>query len=177
MGVKTGSELVGLKPDIITLAKPLAGGLPLSACVIPEKIDALIQSGEHGTTFGGGPVATAVANYMWDSIMNDKFLAKVKRNGSSLTRKLKAIKKEFNSVFSAVKGAGMLRGLAVGKNTPEDYKLFSKIKAEAQKRGLLLLHSGDSVIRIAPPLNINRKVMTEGMEILREAIIAATSAK
>ncbi len=71
---KFASEWIGLEPDIVTLSKPLAGGLPLSATLIPARINELLQLGEHGTTFGGGTVTTSVAFRVLDLILNPSFL-------------------------------------------------------------------------------------------------------
>ena len=82
---RTGSlyahQLVGLEPDIITLSKPLAAGLPLSATLIPEKVDSLLHVGEHGTTFGGGPVTTAVALEVWKTLSDAGFIRPLATRG------------------------------------------------------------------------------------------------
>ena len=86
------SRGVGLEPDLVTLAKPLAGGLPLSAVLIPDKVNRLIHFGEHGTTFGGGPVTTAVALKVWDIISQPSFAAEVMAKGAYLWELLEAVR-------------------------------------------------------------------------------------
>ena len=78
------SSLVGLEPDLITLAKPLGGGLPLAATLIPRQINALLHIGDHGTTFGGGPVTCAVGNVVWDTVAAPEFVATVRNRGRYL---------------------------------------------------------------------------------------------
>ena len=80
-GTFYASEGVGLQPDIITLAKPLGGGLPFSAVLIPEKVNDLIHQGDHGTTFGGGPVTTAVAGKVWETVSRPEFVRHVRETG------------------------------------------------------------------------------------------------
>ena len=100
---------LGLTPDIITLAKPLAGGLPLSATLIPGKVNDLLHVGEHGTTFGGGPVTTAVACYVVDVIFHPAFLAKVKARGEFLKEQLEKLAGPYDFT-GAVKGKGAHAG-------------------------------------------------------------------
>ena len=111
-GVVFSSDLSGLKPDIVTLAKPLAAGLPLSATLIPEKVNELIHLGDHGGTFGGGPVTTAIASYIWDILTDKKFLEDVRRKGAFLEGELAGIGESLG-IRSHVVGAGLLRGLAL----------------------------------------------------------------
>ncbi len=108
-GTFYGSEGVGLEPDIITLAKPLAGGLPLSAVLIPEKVNNLIHLGDHGTTFGGGPVTTAVAARVWKVISQPGFAERVRSRGEFLRKQLEALKDRKASV-GALFGRGLLQG-------------------------------------------------------------------
>ncbi len=172
-GYLYASEAVGLKPDIITLAKPLAGGLPLSATLIPEKINALLRVGDHGTTFGGGPVTTAVASYLWDTVSSPDFLKEVREKGKFLGGALDAVQKEFSSGairLTRVRGMGLLRGLEVEVEKGDLGDWMKRILQVARKEGILVLRSGKNVIRIAPPLVISRTEMEEGVEKLRRAL-------
>ncbi len=83
-GLPLTSAWFGLKPDIVSLAKPLAGGLPLSATLIPKKVNDIIQIGDHGTTFGGGPVTCAVADAVLDIILEPQFLNQVQKPQSKI---------------------------------------------------------------------------------------------
>jgi acetylornithine/N-succinyldiaminopimelate aminotransferase len=172
-GYLYASEAVGLKPDIITLAKPLAGGLPLSATLIPEKINSLLQVGDHGTTFGGGPVTTAVASYLWDTVNTPQLLKEIREKGEFLARELETLQTEFgqgNLRISRIRGMGMLRGLEVEAPEGQAGEILKTILQTARKEGLLVLRSGKNVIRIAPPLVISTEEIREGVSLLRKAL-------
>jgi len=164
-----GSAVVGLKPDIITLAKPLAAGLPLSATLIPEKINKLLHPGDHGTTFGGGPVTCAAANYVVDMIFHPRFLQAVQLRSRTLTAELTALASRF-ACLGDVKGLGLMQGVEVVE--PEDQKgtLTAKILSAAQEEGLLLLRTGASTLRILPPLVITDDEIREGISILEKTL-------
>jgi len=177
-GYLYASEAVGLLPDIITLAKPLAGGLPLSATLIPEKINSLLKVGDHGTTFGGGPVTTAVASYLWDTVSNPDFHKEVREKGEFLEAELESLRKEWSSgalLLSRVRGLGLLRGLEVEVEKGDMGEWMKKILQAARKEGVLVLRSGKNVIRIAPPLVISREEIREGIEKLRRALQSVAS--
>ncbi|HUV09271.1 MAG TPA: acetylornithine/succinylornithine family transaminase [Spirochaetia bacterium] len=160
---RTGSlyayETVGLKPDIITLAKPLAAGLPLSATLIPQRINELLHVGEHGTTFGGGPVTTAVALKVWQTLSDPAFISQVAEKGLFLEGELRKLGEKY-SFLGQVKGKGLLRGIEV-----RDLDIAALMK-KIQDAGLLVLRSGENVLRLAPPLNISRDELSRGIGIL-----------
>ena len=163
------SSMIGLEPDIISLAKPLAAGLPLSATLIPEKINNLINAGDHGTTFGGGPVTSAVAGRVLDIVLNPPFLLEVQKNGEYLSGKLKKLAEIF-SFAGETRGCGMLQGLEIKQPEGFDGDLLKKIISRCEKNGLIVLKSGKSFIRIAPPLIISEKEIDEGVEILKTVL-------
>ncbi len=160
---RTGSlyahQLVGLEPDIVTLSKPLAAGLPLSATLIPERVDSLLHVGEHGTTFGGGPVTTAVALEVWKTLSDAGFIAEVAAKGEFLARNLEELKGKY-PFLGRVKGDGLLRGIEVNEID------IPKVLTAAQEAGLLILRSGQNVLRLVPPLIISEDEMLQGIGIL-----------
>ena len=168
-GYPFASGLVNLNPDIITLAKPLAGGLPLSATLIPEKVNELLQPGDHGSTFGGNPVACAVANLVLETLFFPPFIFEVQAKGEYLKKKLEELKTEF-ACIGELRGAGMLRGFEV--NTPSGYEgdLSKDLIKECMENGLLLLRSGVNVVRLAPPLVISEKELDEGFAIIEKCL-------
>jgi len=162
------SESVGLEPDIITLAKPLAGGLPLSATLIPAKINNLLSPGDHGTTFGGGPVTTAVAGHVWDLVSAPDFIAGVRESATYLREKLETPRRRYPAL-GPLRGLGLLIGMPVGPDEERGAELVPKLLAAARDERLLLLRSGRNVIRIAPPLVISKSEIDEGIARLEKA--------
>lgn len=169
-GYPYGCNWVDIKPDIITLSKPLAAGLPLSATLIPQKINNLLHIGEHGTTFGGGPVTTAVANKVVDTLLNPEFLSQVREKGEFLEEKLKQLVAQ-SPVCEAVLGRGLLRGILM-----REASLISPVMEKAMEEGLLVLRSGERALRLAPPLIISREELEEGIEILTKVLHSLDSA-
>lgn len=164
-------EAVGLEPDIVTLAKPLAGGLPLAATLIPEKINGLIHVGEHGTTFGGGPVTTSVASRVWDVLSDGLFIKEVKDKGEYFKSILLKLAESYD-FLGMVKGRGLLAGVeftGMGKDRGEDsfQDDIRRIIVSARDSGLLILRSGVNVLRFAPPLIISREELAIGVNKLK----------
>ncbi|HEQ72292.1 MAG TPA: aspartate aminotransferase family protein [Spirochaetia bacterium] len=168
------SLAMGLEPDMITLAKPIAGGLPLSATLFSKEVNELIKYGEHGTTFGGGPVTAALALVVWRAITAPGFMESVNEKSAYLEKLLAQLKEEIPAL-GAVKGKGLLRGIEIPATTEAPDQMMKKIIGLARENGLLILRSGKNVVRIAPPLTISREELAEGMAILKKALTAVTS--
>ena len=162
-GTLYASQAVGLEPDIITLAKPLAGGLPLSAVLIPPKVHSLIHQGDHGTTFGGGPVTTAVGLKVWDTVSKPGFTARVREAGNLLRKGLERLKARSRGV-GELRGSGLLQGFEYTGGDVKD------LLAKLQDRGMLELRSGTNVVRLAPPLVITDREIEKGIDIMEEAL-------
>jgi len=158
-----GSEGVGLVPDLVTLAKPLAGGLPLSAVLIPARIHDVIHAGDHGTTFGGGPVTTAVALKVWKTVNAPGFLPHVGEMGKLLRQGLEGLKARCPRV-GELRGRGLLQGFEYNGGEVKD------LIGQLQDRGLLALRSGTNVVRLAPPLVIDGREIMKGIDIIEEAL-------
>ena len=166
-------EGVGLEPDIVTLAKPLAAGLPLSAVLIPAKVNDLLHVGEHGTTFGGGPVTTALAGHVWDILTAPGFVEGVAKRGALLRERLQALAARF-PFLGEVRGRGLLAGLEVvpaeaakaGLGGPGGDPLKAAVDG-MRDRGLLLLRSGERFLRIAPPLVISEEEIGTGIAVMQ----------
>ena len=156
---RTGSlfayEQTGVTPDIVTLAKPLAGGLPMGATLVNEKIAASIKPGDHATTFGGGPLVSMVACAVLDTISQPEFLAEVRRKGAKLGAAL--------GKFGNARGAGLMWGVEL----PQPVAPFV---AAAFEKGLLITSSGENMIRLLPPLIISDAEIDEGIEILQQVL-------
>ncbi len=181
---RTGSfyaaEGVGLRPDIVTLAKPLGGGLPLSAVLLPAKVNELIHPGEHGTTFGGGPVTTSLGSMIWDTLSEPSFIEEVRQKAVFLTEALEGLRGSF-PFLGRIKGKGLLLGLEVGgvqdkdvkdseiqDKDPETPDLLTRSLEDMREAGLLALRCGTNVLRIAPPLIITKEEIQIGIDIMRK---------
>ncbi len=146
----------GIKPDIFTTAKGLGGGLPLGACVMGERVENILKSGMHGSTFGGNPVACAGACNILSRI-DGKLLSEVKE-------KSEYIFKTLNGAKGVKSVSGM--GLMIGIETEGD---ASAIIAECRARGVLVIKA-KSKIRLLPALNIEKELLVKAINILKEVI-------
>ncbi|GAB6088621.1 aspartate aminotransferase family protein [Spirochaeta dissipatitropha] len=162
------SQNSGLNPDIICLSKPLAGGLPLSATIITAAINDEIQIGDHGSTFGGGPVTTAVGKRVWSIINQPGFLGSVRNKAAVLEGELRKISADFDFCGS-MRGEGLLVGLPIDLPEAKDQPI-KLIIDRCREKGLLILRSGENLIRIAPPLTISDKDIHKGTAILRDVL-------
>ena len=154
-----GYEYSGIKPDVITLAKGLGGGLPLGAMIALGSASTLFAAGDHGSTFGGNPVATAAGLAVIKSIEKEKLLSHVDAVGAFLMAELALI-----PGVTEVRGAGLLIGLTLDKPVA---KLLTK---KCQELGLLINAPSESIIRIAPALNVSMKQAQKFVKIFQEAL-------
>ena len=161
------SDSAGLKPDIVTLAKPLAGGLPLSAVLLPAAVNDRLHFGEHGTTFGGGPVTCALASYVFDILTDPAFLAAVRERGEQLRQGLESLREAH--ALGPVVGAGLLRGVHVPGKAGEQPRIQA-LSTALRTAGVLVLRSGDDVMRIAPPLVISADEIAKGLRCMDTAL-------
>lgn len=137
-------EHAGITPDLLTLAKPLGGGLPLGAVLLREDLAAAIHVGDHGSTFGGNPVAAAAALAVLDTLTAPGFLDGVARRGEQLFRGLRALKRKHAQVVD-VRGLGLMAGVQfAGPSGP--------VVKGLREQGVLATKAGDDVLRLLPPL-------------------------
>ena len=155
-------EGIGVVPDMLTLAKPLAGGLPMGAVLVTEEIGETIQPGDHGTTFGGGPLVAAVAGYVVDRLSDPALLKSVRENGAWLGEQLDALARRSGKV-RAIRGTGFIWGLDVVESANEIVK-------RGWDEGLLALTAGEHTLRILPPLIMDRDDLMRGLKILESVI-------
>jgi acetylornithine/N-succinyldiaminopimelate aminotransferase len=155
-------DSVGVVPDMLTIAKPLAGGLPMGAVLVSEEIGATIQPGDHGTTFGGGPLVSAVAGYVVDRLSDPALLRAVRENGAWLGDQLDAVARRSGKV-RAIRGIGYIWGLDVVESANEIVK-------RGWDEGLLMLTAGEHTLRILPPLVMDRDELMRGVQILERII-------
>lgn len=156
----------GVKPDVVTLAKALGGGMPIGACLIGARAENTFQFGSHGSTFGGNPLACAVARVVLKKLQTPALMKNVQDRGKQLTAALKTIHKKHN-IFTEVRGRGLMIGAEL---TPQFHGKAGEITDVARKNGLLLLQAGPNVLRFLPPLVITEKEMNEGIKRLEKSI-------
>jgi len=154
-----GYEYSGIKPDVITLAKGLGGGLPLGAMIALGSASKLFEAGDHGSTFGGNPVATAAALAVISSIEKEKILAHVDEVGAFLLAELALIEG-----VTEVRGAGLLIGLTLDK------PVAKSVVKKCQELGALINAPGDRTIRLAPALNVSMKQTEKFVAIFTQAL-------
>jgi acetylornithine/N-succinyldiaminopimelate aminotransferase len=154
-----GYEYSGVKPDIITLAKGLGGGLPLGAMIALGDAAHLFEPGDHGTTFGGNPVATAAGLAVIKTIEEKKLLSRVSALGQELMVDLALIEG-----VKLVRGAGLLIGIEF------DQPIAKEVAKRCQDNGVLVNGNSETVIRIAPPLIISDKEMVSFLKIFSKSV-------
>lgn len=157
---------LGVTPDILTSAKSLGAGFPIAAMLTKTQFAACLTVGTHGTTFGGNPLACAVANKAFDLINTPEILQGVKEKEVLLRSLLAEINEQF-AVFKEVRGSGLLLGAVLNETYQDQAKAFF---LEAAKQGLLILVAGANVLRFAPALNISDAEIVEAMARLKEAV-------
>jgi len=158
-------EHCGIHPDILTSAKGIGGGFPMSACLATADAARGLTVGVHGTTFGGNPLAMAIGNATLDVILAPGFLEHVARLGLDLRQRLAELKDSHGSVIEEVRGEGLMIGLKL-KVPPANFA----DAALAQK--LLLIPAGDNVVRLVPPLIVTEEEIAEGVRRLDAACVA-----
>jgi predicted acetylornithine/succinylornithine family transaminase len=150
----------GIKPDIVTMAKSLGGGIPIGAMLATDEAASGFAPGDHASTFGGNPLATAVACKVIDLISDPAFLKQVEESGRYLQESLSQI---IDDRIVGIRG----RGLMVGMEFNIDVK---ELIGLCMDQGLLLLNAGPRVLRFVPPLNISQTEINQGVAILKEAL-------
>ncbi len=157
-------EHAGVTPDILTLAKPLGGGLPMGAILIRDELAAAIKPGDHGSTFGGNPVVAAAALAVLDRLTAPGFLDTIERRGAAILRGLKGLKRRFPDAVADVRGRGLMIGIELkGEAGP--------VLKGLRGRNVLATKAGDNVLRLLPPLVVSPKDIREFLAAL-EAVLA-----
>ena len=161
-----GYENLGIEPDILTSAKGLAGGIPIGAMLCKNSC-AAFEPGNHASTFGGNPFACASALAVAKTIEDEKILQNVQARGEQLRVKLRAIASKYSSLFTEVRGWGLINGLELRS----DIELTSiEVVKAAMNRGLLLAPAGAKVLRFVPPLIVSQAEVDEAVDILDKTI-------
>jgi acetylornithine/succinyldiaminopimelate/putrescine aminotransferase len=156
-------EHYGVKPDIMTLAKALGGGLPLGAMLASQAVAEHLTPGSHASTFGGNPVATAAGCAVMQELLAGGVLENCCAMGSYLEQKLNALKKRYPELVVSVRGKGLIQGLELNRSGKQ-------VVDRCLAAGLILNCTAERIIRFLPPLIITRKQIDECCEILDDVL-------
>jgi acetylornithine/N-succinyldiaminopimelate aminotransferase len=159
----------GIQPDVVTLAKPLAGGIPLGALLCTEEAARAIHAGMHGTTFGGGPLACAVALAVFDTIEREHLLDHVTAVGTYFREQLDDLAKDHPAIVD-VRGVGLM--LAVELDSAD---LAKTVLAEMMKRHILINRTSETVLRFLPPFILQKEHVDEGIAALDQILSEQTA--
>jgi len=155
-------EAYEVRPDLMTLAKPLAGGLPIGATLVTEAVAEVIKPGDHGSTFAAGPLVCRAGTIVFDRVSQPEFLVNVAENGAYLESLLLELD---STKLVDVRGAGLLLGLEFSAPVAD-------LIAAAREEGLLVISAGENVLRLCPPLIVNREQIETAMAILGHCLDA-----
>jgi predicted acetylornithine/succinylornithine family transaminase len=165
---RTGSffayEQIGVVPDMLTIAKPLANGLPIGAILVNDAVARTMKPGDHGTTFGGGPLLAHVAHHVVQRLSDPTLLQHVRETGAWFGEQLQGIADRTGQV-RAIRGTGLMWGMDV-------HEPAAAIIGRAFEKGLLLVSAGEHTLRFLPPLVITKAELAEGLAIL-ESVMGA----
>ena len=158
-------ENYGIKPDIVTLAKGLAGGVPIGAFIVTDKVAAAFKPGDHGTTFGGNPLACAAANVVLDTVPQEDFLKNVQAVGKYFKDKLQELAKKYPKFIMDVRGEGLILGAElISSDHGRD------IVNDCLAKGLIINCTAGKVLRFIPPLIITTAQIDEAFAVMDEVI-------
>lgn len=156
-------EAFGVKPDVVTLAKGLAGGVPIGAFITTDKVAAALHAGDHGSTFGGNPLACAAANVVLDTVGNELFLASVAKKGQYMKSRLQELQAKFPSLVKEVRGMGLILGMEIAKPGRD-------IVNACLEKGAIINCTAGNVLRFVPPLIVTQEHIDEVCDILAEVL-------
>lgn len=162
LGTFLACESFGIVPDMVTLAKPLAGGLPMGAVLVSREISDAMAPGDHGTTFGGGPFIASVAEHVVERLSNPGFLASIRTDGIWFGEQLHSMAQRSGRV-RAVRGMGYMWGIDVIEKA-------SDVVERGWDAGLLVITAGDHTLRLLPPLIMRRADLERGLGLLEQAL-------
>jgi acetylornithine/N-succinyldiaminopimelate aminotransferase len=152
-------EYSGIEPDIVPIAKGIGTGFPIGACLVNKKVAIGMKPGTHGSTFGGNPLAMAVANAVLDVILKKGFMEHVQEVGVYFEKGLKDIQKKYTNVIAEVRGIGLLRGIKLNVDN-------GKFLDHLFKHKMLGMKGGDNVVRLLPPLIVEKKHIDQALEAI-----------
>ncbi|WPK10581.1 acetylornithine transaminase [Lysinibacillus louembei] len=162
-GTRFAFEQTALKPDIVSMAKGLGGGFPIGGILGAAKLFDTFSAGTHGTTFGGNPLAVAVAQTIVEHVFNEAFLQRVQEKSAYLQQKLQ---QAFTDEKFAIQGKGLMLGLYCGGDDVASYV------TQLEQAGLLVVQAGPNVIRLLPPLTVSEAEIDKAVAILQQVLVS-----
>jgi len=156
-------EHAGVTPDIMTLAKALANGVPIGATLATNDVASVLTPGTHGTTFGGNPFATAVGLTVFTTLVEERLPERAARMGRLLSDRLGAVRAKSGGAVKEVRGRGLLIGMDL-------VAPVGAVVSACRERGLLVLTAGDNALRLAPPLTVDEASIDRAVEIIDRAV-------
>ena len=154
-------EYANIKPDIVPIAKGIGGGFPIGAVLMTKKVSKAMVPGTHGSTFGGNPLAMSVGNAVMDEIFKKGFLSKIKINSKYFIKELNKLKNKFPNIIKEIRGVGLILGIQLYHDQTKFIKNLTKNK-------LLTIRAAENVVRILPPLNVNKKEINMALKIINK---------
>lgn len=170
LGTFLGFEKYGLKPDLVTLAKGIGGGLPLGGVLLRQYIADQLKAGDHGTTFGGNPIACAAGLAVVKQVSEPALLKNVVERGKQIRAALSELKKK-HSFIKEIRGEGLIVGVALDESVP-----VGDVVASARAQKLMVLSAKGNVLRMLPCLNVSAAEVDEAMEKLSKAFMMTQGA-
>lgn len=159
-GSLLASEQLMFKPEVVTLAKGIAGGVPMGACLFRGKAAGVFKAGDHQSTFGGNPLACAAANVVIKALTAPNFLADVTQKGKYM---METVRSWNLPCVKEIRGLGLMIGIDVSQNA-------LAVEKECLEKGLLFSTAGENTLRLVPPLNISWKCIDKGLAILKSVL-------
>lgn len=165
LGTLFAYQHYGVAPDILAAAKGLGGGFPIGACLATEAAAAGMVPGTHGTTFGGNSLACAVGNAVLDVVLEDGFLAEVRRKGLVALQLLAGVVDSHPDIYKGVRGEGLMLGVQCRAG-------IADVTAAAREAGLIVIPAGENTARLIPALTVSDEELREAARMLDEAAVA-----
>lgn len=162
-GTFFGCQQFGVKPDIVTLAKGLAGGVPIGAFMATDKVASAFHAGDHGSTFGGNPLACAAACVVLDALIDGNLMENAKEIGTYLQSKFEEYKAKYPNLIKEVRGRGLILGMELTRPGRE-------IANECLDYGAIINCTAGNVLRFVPPLNITKAHVDELISVLDKVL-------
>ena len=157
-------ERFGVKPDAMSIAKAIANGLPMGVFEVRQEYADVLQPGNHGTTFGGNPLISAVASEVFDIMRDEAVIDNVRMQSWRFFNGLNELRKKHDFV-NDVRGYGLMIGVEL-----DTKERLAKVTAACKTKGLLVLTAGETVLRLMPPLNVTAEQIDAGLEIIAASL-------